>query len=122
VRNLRSLVYVENLADALIVCATHPDAVGQTYLVCDGEGISTPGLLRQMGHAMGQPARLFSCPPVLLKLAGWLSGRSDQIERLLGSLQLDSGKIIRELNWTPPYTLQQGLQKTATWYRNAHMR
>lgn len=117
VRNLRSLVYVENLADALIACATHPDAAGQTYLISDGEDISTPGLLRQLGDAMGHPAQLFPCPPVLLKLAGRLSGKANQIERLVGSLQLDSRKIRRELNWTPPYTLQQGLQKTAGGYR-----
>ena len=118
-RNLRSLVYVENLVDALIACATHPAAIGQTYLVSDGEDISTPDLLRRLGTAMGRPARLLPCPPSLLNLAGKLIGKSDQIERLLGSLQIDSGKIRRELNWTPPYTLQQGLQETAEWYRSA---
>lgn len=121
VRNRRSLVYIENLVDALIVCATHPAAVGQTYLVSDGEDISTPDLLRRLGGAMGRPARLFPCPPALLKLAGRLIGKSNQIERLLGSLQIDSGKIRRELNWIPPYSLQQGLQATAEWYRNAHL-
>ncbi len=121
VSNLRSLVYVENLVDALILCATHPFAAGQTYLVSDGEDISTPGLLRQLGDAIECPARLFPCPPALLKWAGALTGRSAQVERLMGSLQVDSGKIRRELNWTPPYTLQQGLQATAEWYRNAHL-
>ncbi len=115
--NLRSFIYVENLVDALIVCATRPAAAGQTYLVSDGEDISTPDLLRQLGIAMGYPARLLPCPPALLKLAGRLVGRSDQIERLLGSLQVDSSKIRRELGWQPPYTLQQGLQATAEWYR-----
>lgn len=113
VANLRSLVYVGNLADALIVCATHPLAAGQTYLVSDGEDISTSDLLRQLGAAMGHSARLFACPVTLLKLAGRLTGRADQIERLTGSLQIDSGKIRRELGWTPPYTLSQGLQLTA---------
>ncbi|MDO8989262.1 MAG: SDR family oxidoreductase [Sideroxyarcus sp.] len=117
VRNLRSLVYVGNLVDALIVCATHPAAAGQTYLISDGEDISTSRLLHQLGDGMGQPARLFPLSPVLLKLAGRLLGKADQVERLLGSLQVDSGKIRRELNWTPPYTLQQGLQKTAEWFR-----
>jgi nucleoside-diphosphate-sugar epimerase len=119
--NQRSLVYVENLSDALTVCATHPAAAGQTYLVSDGEDISTPGLLRQLGVAIRRPARLFPCPPALLKWAGALTGRSAQVERLMDSLQVDSGKIRRELNWTPPYTLQQGLQATAEWYRNAHL-
>ena len=118
-RNLRSLIYVENLVDALIACATHPAATGQTYLVSDGEDISTPGLLRQLGAAMGHPARLLPCPPALLKLAGRLTGKDEQVERLLGSLQVDSGKIRRELNWTPPYTLQQGLQATADLYHKS---
>lgn len=121
VRNRRSLVYVRNFADALAVCAIHPAAAGQTYLVSDGEDISTPDMLRRLGAAMGCPVRLFPFPLPLLELGGRLTGKSDQIERLLGSLQVDSGKIRRELNWTPPYTLQQGLRKTAEWYRNAHL-
>lgn len=121
VHNLRSLVYVENLVDVLILCARHPKAAGQTYLVSDGEAISTPDLLRQLGAALGYPARLFPCPPALLKLAGRLTGKSEQVERLLGSLQVDTGKIRRELGWTPPHTLQQGLQATSEWYRNSHL-
>ncbi len=113
VHNRRSLVYVGNLVDALILCATHHVAVGQTYLVSDGEDISTPDLLRQLGVAMGHPARLIPCPQALLRLGGRMTGKADQIERLLGSLQVDSGKIRRELGWMPPYTVSRGLQVTA---------
>lgn len=113
VHNRRSLVYVGNLVDALILCATHTAAVGQTYLVSDGEDISTPDLLRQLGMAMGHPARLLPLPVAILKLVGSLSGKGDQIERLTGSLQIDSGKIRRELGWVPPYTIRKGLQLTA---------
>jgi nucleoside-diphosphate-sugar epimerase len=117
VHNRRSLVYVGNLVDALILCATHPLAVGQTYLVSDGEDISTPDLLRQLGAAMGHTARLFHCPTALLQLAGRMTGKADQVDRLLGSLQVDSGKIRRELGWMPPYTLDQGLRATADRFR-----
>jgi nucleoside-diphosphate-sugar epimerase len=113
VSNLRSLVYIGNFVDALLKCATHPAAAGQTYLISDGEDVSTLGLLRRLGAVMGHPARLLPCPPILLKLAGRLLGRSDQIERLLGSLQVDSSKIRRELGWQSPYSMQQGLQITA---------
>lgn len=118
VRNRRSLIFVGNLADVLVVCAIHPSAAGQTYLVSDGEDISTPELLRRLGAAMGKPSHLFPCPSWLLKLGGRLTGKSEQIERLLSSLEVDSAKIRRELNWTPPYTMPQGLQSTAEWYRN----
>ncbi|MDP1996654.1 MAG: SDR family oxidoreductase [Gallionella sp.] len=113
VRNKRSLIYLGNLVDALILCATAPEASGKTYLVSDGKDVSTPELLRQLGAAMRRPARLFPCPPTLLKLAGRLTGKSVQVERLLGSLQVDSNKIRQELDWQPPYTLEQGLHATA---------
>ena len=119
--NLRSMIYVENLVSALIACATHSAAAGQTYLVSDGEDVSTPNLLRILGSAMGHPARLIYCPESILRFAGLISGKSGQVERLLGSLRVDSGKIRRELNWAPRYTLQQGLQETAQWYRNEYL-
>lgn len=120
VRNQRSLLYVGNLVDALIACAVHPSAAGQTYLVSDGEDVSTSDLFLRLAAAMGVPSRLFPCPPALLRLAGKLSGKSEQVERLLGSLRVGSDKIRRDLNWQPPYSLQQGLQATADWYRSTH--
>lgn len=118
VHNLRSLIYVGNLVDALIVSSMHPAAAGKTYLVSDGEDVSTPELLRQLGAAIGHSARLFACPSGVLKFAGRLAGKSDQFERLLGALRVDSGKIRRELAWCPPYTLREGLQKTGAAVRN----
>ena len=121
VQNRRSLIYVGNLVDALIACAIHPAAAGQTFLVCDGESISTPGLLRQLAAAMAVPLRLFPCPIALLKMAGKLAGKSQQLERLLGSLEIDSAKIRCKLNWAPPYSLQQGLRETAEWCLIKHI-
>jgi nucleoside-diphosphate-sugar epimerase len=118
VRNLRSLLYVGNLVDALLLCATHSAAAGRTYLVSDGEDVSTPDLLRRLGAALGRPARLFPFPAGLLRGAATLLGRRGQAERLLGSLRIDSGRIRRELDWQPPFTVQQGLQRTTQWYRD----
>ncbi len=114
VKNLRSLIYVENLVDALILCATHPAAVGQTYLVSDGQDISTPDLLRKLSNAMGKPAKLLPCSPIFMRFTGRLFGKSNQVDRLLDSLQVDSSKIRRELDWKPPFTLDEGLQATVS--------
>ena len=81
---------------------------------------STPELIRLLANFMDVPSRLFPCPPSLLRLAGRVTGKSRQIDRLLGSLRVDSAKIRRDLNWVPPYSLQQGLQATAEWYRDQH--
>jgi nucleoside-diphosphate-sugar epimerase len=117
INNLRSMLYVENLADALRLCAVHPAAVGNTYVVSDGEDISTPELLRQLAYGLGMLPRIIVCPVWLLKLAGRLTGKSAEISRLTQSLQIDSRKIQRDLNWHPPYTLRQGMKLTSDWYK-----
>jgi nucleoside-diphosphate-sugar epimerase len=116
VNNVRSMLYVENLVDAIRVCATSSAASGNTYLLCDGEDVSTPTLLRQMGAAMEKPVCLIPCPLTLLKTLGFLLGKSSEVKRLLGSLQIDNSKIRHDLNWQPPFTLQEGLDATAKKY------
>lgn len=118
VHNQKSFLYVDNLADALVCCATHPRAAGQTFLVSDGEDISTPKLIRQLAIALDRPSRLIPFPPPLMRLAGKLTGKSSAVERLLGSLVVDSSKIRRELGWQPPFTMEQGLLQTTSWFRN----
>lgn len=121
-RNLRSLVYVGNLADALIACATHPAAVGQTYLVRDGEDVSTALLAEKIAAALGCSNRSFSLPPAILRAAAAALGRTEQIDQLFGSLRVCDAKLRGELAWFPPYTLEQGLRVTADWYRSQHGR
>jgi nucleoside-diphosphate-sugar epimerase len=113
VGNARSLVGVENLADALLRCAAHPAAAGRTYLVADGEDLSTPELARRLARAMGRPARLWPCPPGALRFLAALAGQAPKADRLLGSLCVDAGRIRRELGWSPPYSVDEGLKAAA---------
>jgi nucleoside-diphosphate-sugar epimerase len=115
-RNARSLIYVGNLVDALITCATHPAAAGQTYLVSDGHGVSTAELVKKIAHALGHPDRSFYLPPALLRAAAVLLGRADQVDRLFDSLCVNDSKIRGELSWLPPYSMEQGLRETANWF------
>lgn len=119
INNLRSFIYVGNLVDAIVACINHPSAAGQTYMVSDGEDVSTPELVRKVAAALGWPARLFPFRPFLLRFVGRLLRKSDVIERLIGSLVIDSSKIQRELGWKPPYTMDEGLKETAKWYKEA---
>jgi nucleoside-diphosphate-sugar epimerase len=116
VSNQRSLLYVGNLVDAIVRCLDHPAAAGQTYLLADDGGISTPDLIREIATAMHKPARLISMPPQLLKIAGAVTGKSAAVSRLLGSLRIDSSKIRRDLHWQPRYPRITGLRATAEWY------
>jgi nucleoside-diphosphate-sugar epimerase len=116
-RNFRDLLFVGNLAEFLIVCAFHPAANGHTYLVSDGTPVSTHALLRGLARALGVQSRLFPVPPFLLQTLGNMTGYTAEFERLLSSLRVDGTKVCTELDWFPPFTLRQGLQATADWYR-----
>jgi nucleoside-diphosphate-sugar epimerase len=115
-RNFRDLLFVGNLTDFLLLCADHPRANGNTYLVSDGTPVSTHTLLRGLARALNVPSRLFPVPPFLLQWAGNMTGYTAEFERLLSSLRVDSGKVQRELDWYPSYSLREGLQATADWY------
>ena len=117
---LRSMVYVGNLVDALVACATQPAAAGQTYLVSDGEDVSTAMLVEKLSHALGRNSRSFYLPPGLLRAAAIVLRRTEQVDRLFGSLRVNDQKLRTELGWAPPYTMEQGLRATADWYRTLH--
>ena len=113
IHNQRSLVALDNLVDLRVTCLTHPAAANQTFLVSDGEDVSTTELLRRMGQAMGCPARLIPVPASWLKLAAALVGKPDVAQRLCGSLQVDIEKTRRLLGWVPPLSLDEGLRRAA---------
>lgn len=114
----RSIVYVENLADALLRCAIDPRAVGECFHVADDDALSVADLMRLVGDVLGKPARLIAVPPALLRVLGKLTGRGAAVNRLTSSLEVDTGRISRVLDWHPPYTSRQGLEATAAWYRS----
>ena len=112
----RSLIYVGNLVDAIIVCASNPKAAGQTYLVSDGDAVSIPQLIKKMALALHKPSYLLHFPVSIMRLLAKAVGKTSSINRLTQSLIIDSSKIRQELDWKPPFTMDQGLKETADWY------
>lgn len=110
IENRRSLVYVGNLADAVVRCVEAPQAAGNAYGVADGAPVSTPALCRALGAALGRPARLFRFPPSLLELARPATS-------LTRSLVIDDRALRRELDWAPAHSFEEGLRRTAEWFR-----
>jgi nucleoside-diphosphate-sugar epimerase len=121
VYNQRSLIYLGNLVDAIITCCLHPNAKGETFLVSDGEDVSTPELIKMIAHAMNKKAKLLPFPQALLRMMGTLIGKKEELDRLLRSLCIDSSKIKKVLNWTPPFSMRDGINETVKWYKNRDM-
>ena len=116
VANRRSMISLANLADALAVALTHPEAAGMTAFVSDGEDVSTAALIRRIAAAAGRAPKLFGVPPVLLRSAARLAGRGAMADRLLGSFAVSTARFRSITGWAPPQGLDAGLAETVGWY------
>lgn len=113
IHNQRSLVALDNLVDLIVTCLDHPAAANQTFMVSDGDDMSTTELLTRMGVALDKPARLIPVSAALLLKGASMLGRKAVAQRLCGSLQVDIRKTRELLGWKPPSTVKQALSKTA---------
>lgn len=113
IRNKRSMVALDNLVDLIATCVDHPAAANQTFLVSDGEDLSTTELLKRTARAMGQTSRLLPFPAGLLEWGAGILGKRAVAQRLCGSLQVDIRHTCETLGWRPPVSVDQALKKTA---------
>lgn len=111
VHNQRSLVALDNLVDFIVTCITHPQAANQTFLVSDGQDMSTTQLVRGMAQAAGVSARLLPVPVWALQAGATLLGKGDAVQRLCGNLQVDISKARTLLGWVPPVSVGEGLRR-----------
>lgn len=114
VHNKRSLLGLENLCAALMLCVEH--AKTGTYLLADKEPVSSPELVRILARAMARPVRMYAVPLPLMELAAKLLKKQPEFRRLTGSLEVDPTRIQTELGWVPAKSLEQGLEDMVRWY------
>ena len=120
IHNRRSLLYVGNLVEAIDAVLDAPDPPSGVHFVADGESVAVPELATAIGLALGVPARLTAVPVWLLRLGGSLSGRRALVERLAGTLEVDTASLAATTGWRPRYRLAEGLAATAAWWRMRH--
>lgn len=117
VHNRRSFVGVRNLSSFIVKCMTHPQAANETFLISDGQDLSTTDLLRKAAHYLERPSRLFPMPVRLMEAGAKFLGKERMAQQLLSNLVVNSDKARQHLDWQPPYTVDEELAHTAQWYR-----
>ena len=85
---------------------------GHVLMVSDGPALSTPQIVRALGKALGTKPILLPMPNSLMKILGILFFQSASVERLIGSLAVDDSETHQLLQWSPPFSLQEGLEQT----------
>jgi len=116
IHNRRSFVALDNLTDLLTLCLRHSSAAGQTFLVSDGEDLSTADLFYRTAEGMGKSIKLIPVPAKLVRATLQLLGRPELGQRLCGSLQVDISKTRELLRWTPRVSVDTALRETAREY------
>jgi nucleoside-diphosphate-sugar epimerase len=116
INNARSFVALDNLVDLIITCLNHPAAANQTFLVSDGEDLSTTEFLKNTASAMGVRCRLLPVPALIIQAGAKLLGQTEIAQRLCSNLQVDISKARQLLGWVPPISVEDGLRKAVENY------
>jgi nucleoside-diphosphate-sugar epimerase len=106
-----SFVALDNLVNFIVACISHPQAAKQTFLVSDGQDLSTSELARCIAQVAGVPERLLPMPMWALQGVASLLGKGASAQRLCGNLQVDISKARTLLGWTPPVSVEEGLRR-----------
>jgi nucleoside-diphosphate-sugar epimerase len=114
----RAMIYVENLADAIVTCVRNPKAASQNYLLNDQPNFSTAELIRTIRTGLGRRPFLLPLPLGVLSAVANTVGFGSEIQKLTAGLVVDSSKIRNELSWIPPVESSEGLARTVQWFRN----
>ena len=118
--NTRSFVYIDNLVSLILKCIDHPAAANQVFLVSDGQDLSTTELLRVCANALRVKSTLMPIPQKWIEIFAALIGKKEVAQRLCGNLQVDITKAHTLLDWTPPITVEEGLNATAIGFKKVN--
>ncbi|NNM59926.1 MAG: SDR family oxidoreductase [Legionellales bacterium] len=116
IHNKRSMIYLNNLVSIILCTLDHPKAANQLFLVSDGDDLSIAQLITFIAEAMGKSSKLFSLPENMLVFLAKLFQKESYLQRLTGSLQINSEKLQANLAWQAPITIKNALKETVASY------
>jgi len=102
-------VFVEDVAAAIVLAATHPAARGATYNVCDARSLSIRELIPHLADAAGWNAQLIAAPRETLP------GALQADDGVKQDFVLDTAKIRVELGYREEADQHQAIRTTVNW-------
>ncbi len=122
-------VYIDNLIDAFLLAMEPEKGKGEAYLIADEEYLSIEEIVQKVGRAMDIDVKIIHTPILLLVVAGHICekackpfGISPPIfprrvdwYRQVRAFRIDKAK--RGLGYQPRVGIDEGLRRTAEWYK-----
>ena len=110
-KNSRSLVSVYNLVDLIRICIEHPNASNQTFLVSDGNDLSTYAMVKLISEVQNVKPQFFYVPVWMFKFLGKITDKTHIFSRVIDSLEVDISHTKDKLGWNPPYSVKEGFER-----------
>ena len=114
--NKRSMVFIDNLTDFVIICIFHKNADNKIFMVSDGHDISVSTLFKKLGIYLDSRPILIPIPASVLLFLTKLGVLKSSLPRLAEGLEVDVTKTMEILDWTPNFSVDEGLRKTVQSY------
>ncbi len=122
-------LYIDNLIDAFLLLLESGKGDGETYLIADEEFLEIEKLVLKVGEALDVKVKITHYPFAPLMIAGYLC---EKIYKPFGinppifprrvdwykqdrAFKIEKAK--RELGYHPKVGIEEGLKKTAEWYK-----
>jgi UDP-glucose 4-epimerase len=108
-KNRRSLLAMDNLVQAIILCLDAPASINQTFIVCDREPITLADILSTLREAAGRSPGLFPIPPIAIRAMIVAAGYRPLWDRIGRDLVASSAKL-QKIGWSPQIETVDGLR------------
>ncbi|MHB1416858.1 MAG: NAD-dependent epimerase/dehydratase family protein [Chloroflexota bacterium] len=125
--NLRSMSYVHNVVDGLLLAESQEAAVGQTYWIADERPYTTLEYLKTIASTLGVEVRPLKLPAIManacelvdltLAKAGLYSMEFHVVGESPKNIACSVAKAQRELGYKPAVALPQGVERAVAWCR-----
>jgi nucleoside-diphosphate-sugar epimerase len=127
--NLRSLCYIDNLIDGLLLVERNSKGKNNCYVIADDKAYSFNEIANAIADAYAKNLHIIKLPSCLasisryaLKFCNFLGVYSWTLYSL-GTMNIDlgcdNGKAKKELNYKAAIDLQTGIRKTLDFYKNS---
>ncbi|MEO8664991.1 MAG: NAD(P)-dependent oxidoreductase [Ignavibacteria bacterium] len=125
-----SLVYVEDLADGIILAAESDKANGQKYFICMDKAYNWDEIGSVTSKLLGKKALKIRLPHSVVYSVGYLAELFSTFSKKPATLNIEKCRDITQLRWVcsnekakrelgfeAKFSLESGFKKTIDWYR-----
>ena len=122
-------LYIDNLVDAFILAMDENKGVGQAYLIADEKYLEIKDLVKRVGKALDINVKIKHYPILPVMIAGHIAEKvckpfkitppifPRRVDWFRQNRAFKIDKAKEELGYNPKIGIDEGLRKTAEWYR-----